>query len=271
MKLILRKLLYKSLIYNTSSYKDIHKGEEVYIIADSSELRLIDFSKFSNKIIISFNLSYFIDDLLYSNNKIYAHLIESFYFSKKYNTEKGNLKLANEIKELVRNKNITFFTNLTNMIYFPSLKKIINFIFLYLPNDKFTKNQFDKNYPVTNWSIMTAVSLAIYMGFKKAYVIGFSSHTEAYVNHWYDDLILEKNTDNMYHYLTNHIQRHDFFQNAQKHIKIVSLLTKKPQESYFEYQLINNTFEYPMNPYKMTTNHNILEMMKSERDASIKK
>ena len=266
--MVVRLVFYRSLISKTRSFKDIHKGEEVYIIADSSDLRLIDFTNFSNKIIISFNLSYFIDNLLHSNNKIYAHLIESFYFSNNYSTDKGKLKLADEIKVLVKNKNITFFTNLTNIIYFFSLRKLVNFIYLYLPNDNFTKNQFDKNFPFTNWSILTAVSLAIYMGFNKAYIIGFSSHTEAYENHWYDNIPLNKRTYNMCNVLKSHTLRHEFFQNAQKHIKLVSLLAEKPDESYFEYELFETTRKYPLNPYKITTNHNILEMMKSERNGN---
>lgn len=236
-KLLLYYLFYPLVLRKVSQFKNKHEGEEVYILADSTEVRFMDLGAFDDKPMICFNMSYFINEISDRKMPTYGHLIESFYFYKTYKFKNKTLKLQDFIKVLIKNKKIIFFTNLTNILNFIGVNT--NFVFLKLPKDQFTQNELNKNRLFSKWSVKTAISLAIYMGFKKAYLIGFSFTSEAFANHWFDDLPIksfkEVNGIDAVSKLRNNKGNNEFFKEADNHIKVIGITISKPNESYFEW------------------------------------
>jgi hypothetical protein len=251
-------------------FKDLHKGEEVYIIADSSELRLMDLSIYDDKPAICFNRSYFIKEIYNRKNITYAHLIESFYFFKGYKHNGKKIKIQKLIKQLIKEEKIIFITNLTNFINFMFYP--VNYIFIKLPSDLFTRQIYKLDRIVTSWSIKFAISLAIYMGFKKAYLIGVSFHSESLAHHWYDDIEITKFHSayglHAHDKLRNHTSHDFFFREAQKHIEIEGITVFEPINSYFKYKIHTKSrylMRTPKSPYEMTDFADLIEFNRLEK------
>jgi hypothetical protein len=268
---ILYLLAYPFFLKKVKKFKDIHHGEEAYIIADSSELRLMDLTVFDDLPAICFNFSFFINDILNRTKPTYTHLIESFYFYKYFTYEGNRLNITKSLKNVLDSRNFVFFTNLTNILNF--FLYDVYYLFMTLPEDKFTKKIKQEDKFVTSLSIKTAISLAIYMGFKKVYLVGFSFHSESLAHHWYDDLPIEnfrvqygKPAQEM---IRKSKSKNYFFEEANKSIEIVGVTPFKPEESYFPYVLYENHFGKKIqlrSPFEMTDFHDILLFKKLETD-----
>jgi hypothetical protein len=261
LKKILRSTIYLfayPLLFRVSKFKDLHLGEEVYIIADSSELRFIELKQFDDKPAIFFNMSFFIEGVINRKQATYGHFIESFYFFNTYSYKGKKYNIAKIIKNYLKSSNMVFFTYLTNILNFPIHR--VYYLFQNLPGDIFTSYEKKNNEVAFRWSIKTAISLAIYMGFKRAYIIGFSFHDKALEHHWYDFKKIEKKTNLQYESvvekLLNKKVHNEFFNNAKKRIELVGLTVFNPSKSYLEYQNIfykNGVKRLPIEPINMTS------------------
>jgi hypothetical protein len=257
-------LCFPLLLYFILPLKHKHLGEEVYILADSTELRFMDLSIFDDKPMICFNESFFIKEILNRREVTYAHTIESFYFFKGYKTNnRKKIYLQNLIKPLIKTGKIIFFTNITNFLNF--LPFNVKYVFMRFPFDKFT-NKFRNEFIVTRWSMKFAISLAIYMGFKKAYLIGFSFHSDSYRNHWYDNITISKFDASKK--LQNNYEFNFFFTEAQKEIELVGITVNEPNNSYLNYMLYNEFSKqklYLRDPYSMTDFKDLILFNELER------
>ena len=77
-------LILKSLIYYVSlpllkrvlRFKDLHKGETVYILGDSAEIKYYDLSHLDDHPVICFNQSFMINEVQNRNNTTYGLNVE---------------------------------------------------------------------------------------------------------------------------------------------------------------------------------------------------
>ena len=194
MKKLLKKLLVPiamPLLSKIHRYRDIHKGESCYLFGDGVSIKWFNLKKFNNLMSIPAGLLPFHNDFSELSVK-YLLLAEPFQF---YPWERdppisGKLKKnprAQEYKKFIENNpEKEFILNLSN---FPMLKyKNITYLF----KDKFYDKNLTNNF-ITNkinafhGSLRLSITLAIYMGFEKVYLVGYD-----YVNqptralHWYE-------------------------------------------------------------------------------------
>ena len=266
-------LFYPFFLRKLKKFKNIHFGEEAYIIADSSELRLMDLSVFDDLPAICFNFSFFINEILNRTQPTYAHLVESFYFYKYFSHDGKKVNILKSFKNVLKSKKIVFFTNLTN--FFNFLSYDVNYLYMKFPGDTFTRKIKKEDRFVTSLSIKTAISLAIYMGFKKVYLVGFSFHSKSLAHHWYDDLPFV-NFSSQYgkpahEMIRTSESKNYFFDEARKLIDIVGITAIEPEESYLPYLLYSSFSRMiipPRHPFEMTDFHEIL-LFKEIEAASI--
>lgn len=200
-------------------YKDFHKGESCYLFGDEVSIKWFDLGAFTDKVALSSKYIPFHKDF-YKLNVQYLLLTEPWWFYPIRKVKFGNGILVNDPrmrayrKIIKKNKEKSFFVNLSN--YFAVGGPNVYYLFqdihdCRLPND-FISHRIDAFYG----SIRASVLLAIYMGFDKAYLVGFDyTHTESRSRHWY-----EKGQGI---FVPQHNYNKEFFEVAKQFIDIVSI------------------------------------------------
>jgi hypothetical protein len=202
MKNFFKKIIY--LLYyrkeKLKRLKQIHKGEECYIFGGGVSIKWFDLNRFNNKKSIAVNYLPFHNDFE-KLNVDYCVLSEPFWFyplekvTKKISSKKGlpwsiiNY-IPNPTQKLFRekifefNKKI-FFVNLSNS--FVLRKKNVIFLFGKIPDSDFFTQCESKGINAYHGSFRTSISLSIYMGFSKVYLIGFDyTHSPSRASHWFE-------------------------------------------------------------------------------------
>jgi hypothetical protein len=202
MKSILKKIvgrIFASRLKKINQLKNIEKGKTCYIFGDGVSLKWYDLKKFNNFDSISLSYLPFHKNFNDINCK-YCLLIQPWFFYKfriipDPANQGKNLKnifwynkIGNYFKKnmINRYKKIIFITNLSN--YF-SLKKSTNNIFVL---NQFEDKIFDKilkKKDLTAWkgSLYGGVLFAIYLGYKKIFLVGCDYVDEKpYIGHWYE-------------------------------------------------------------------------------------
>jgi hypothetical protein len=202
MKKFIKKLIYK-YFYNKGTLqkiKDIHKGQECNIFGGGVSIKWFDLNSFNNKESIVVNYLPFHKDFENLNAK-YCILSEPFWFlpfekvAKSLSIKKGfpwNLinYIPNPTQKLYREKiskynTKYFFINLSNALFLR--RKNVTFLFNLIPDCDFFNQCKIKGINAYHGSFRTSISLAIYMGFSKVFLIGFDyTHTPSRVSHWFE-------------------------------------------------------------------------------------
>jgi hypothetical protein len=103
------------------------------------------------------------------------------------------------------------------------------------------------------------------MGFKKAYLVGFSFHDKSLKYHWYEDHNIEVFDSPPYRNVVEKLEStptHNlFFNNARRRINLIGLTIFQPTISYLDYKII--TYEMgkrslPLEPCDMTSFREVL-------------
>ena len=226
------------------SIKNIHVGESCYIFGDGISIKWFDLSAFSNKPSISLNKIGFHKQSNFLNLK-YSLFIEPFYFYPYFwDKDKATVKITGKkffknnvqtkFRELIKNqKNTTFFTNISN---YPVLwNSNIYYLFQIIddPDSQFLQECYSKNENIFKGSMRSAISLAIFMGFKEIFLIGCDyTHEITRSHHWY-----EKGQGKI---LKNLEYQESFFNIATKYAKLTTItLNGKgsilPAKTYYEF------------------------------------
>ena len=241
--------------------KGKHKTEKVYIVADSAEIRFFDFKLFDDSAMICFNFSWLINDIFNRKQPLYAHMIEPFGFTRISPLSKDT---RNYLRTRILSGNLVFLTSLTNFL---SLRgKNIYYLFKRIPLDKTTKTIQDRDRNYMLWSGLTAISLAIYMGFSKVQLIGFSTHSESFKEHWYSKN-LTKSDENVVTRLKNDYEFNYFLNHFSKFIEIESIVMSNVRESYFRtisYYDLKKTLPVYQENLKMT-DKDFLDLMHKDK------
>ncbi len=234
----------KPILNSVLSLKNIHAGESCYIFGDGISIKWFDLSAFSNKPSISLNKIAFHKQFNYLNLK-YSLFIEPYYFYPYFwdrdeatvkNTGKKFFKnnVQKKFREVMKNqKKTTFFINLSN---YPVLwNSNIYYLFQLIddPNSEFLQECYHKNENIFKGSFRSAISLAIFMGFKEIFLVGCDyTHEITRSQHWY-----KKGQGKIF---KNPDYQKNFLSIAEKYAKITTITLEGkgsylPSKTYFEF------------------------------------
>lgn len=225
-------IVYQKRIDKITKFYHLHNGESLYLLGDSAEIKFYDLTQFDNLPMICFNHSYLINSIKLRRSKTYGLTVEPYIFMRERIVNKfiSKITLMHEYcRKYILRSNLVFFISLSNFFFFRG-KNVYN-LFLKLPGDSFTKDLLEYNYKFNAGAFQTAISLAIYMGFKKAYVIGVSHHSNSVEHRWYNKG-LGKTSLTEYYWNLNTKDRMLFFEIARKYIDI-EIITPYQSTSLF--------------------------------------
>ena len=196
-----KKFLFKvanPILSRIYSLKNYHKGESCYIFGDGISIKWFDLSEFSNKTAFSLNKIGFHKHSNYLNLK-YSLFIEPFYFYPYFwDRDEATTKITGKkffknniqkkFREIIKTrKDTTFFINLSN---YPVLWNSNIFYLFQMINDfdlKFFEECHLSQENIFAGSFRSAISLAIYMGFKEIFLVGCDyTHETTRSHHWFE-------------------------------------------------------------------------------------
>ena len=198
-----------------------HAGEECYIFGDGQSIQRYDISRFSDRIgiavatfprhkqAIELNLRYWV-------------LAEPFLLTPPF-TRGGFSSRTNRVRHyrLYRRREadgsrLLRIVHITNLPV--ELGSRSKYIFEQFPASKH-KNQWRSRRDYFSGSVNSAVSLAIYLGFKRAYLIGFDyTHAPPTTGHWYEKTNHDVIDTGIIEY------KRDYFAWAQKYIELITVV-----------------------------------------------
>ncbi len=171
------------MIGNLRSFKDKHKGETCYIFGDGPSIRYFDYSNFTDHIAISCG-----NQIVHKNfnqlNVRYYSIIEPYLFypnwvlrSKRLQYLKKHRLMTNEYRRVIKERSdINFFINLSNIFAISSPNVTFAHSSLVRGSKKFEKI-FESGVNPFAGSFCANLSLAMLMGFKKIYLVGYDAFT----------------------------------------------------------------------------------------------
>jgi len=255
---------------NLKSYKGIHKGEECYILGDGISLKYMDLSILKDKILIGLNNSIFHNQINHTNAKYFIE-IEPYYFYPFFdiaryflNTHPLMINIWNPVarlykKKIKENKYIHFLSK-KNQFAFSNRENII-----FLDQKSLNKEVYQeldvKNLETMKGSLKTAISLAIYMGFEKIYLLGCDYLTTPSLSrHWYEKgkgIIGPELHDNYFF---------SFYNDVKKYIDI-NLITVNKRHSRIKHL---NYYEFFKVKEEFKENHLLMEKKYLDRFRQVK-
>lgn len=195
-----KKFLFKvadPVLSRINQLKNYHEGESCYIFGDGVSIKWFDLSSFSDKPVLSLNKIAYHQQSNFLNLK-YCLFIEPFYFYPYFwDRDKATTKITGKtffknniqkkFREIIKSrKQTTFFLNLSN---YPVLWSSNIFYLFQMINDidfKFFEECNLNQENIFKGSFRSAISLAIYMGFKEIFLVGCDyTHAKSRTRHWY--------------------------------------------------------------------------------------
>lgn len=237
-------LLYKNKnkIADFSELMNIHKGQECYIFGDGISLKYFDLSIFNDKIGIASNNLIFHKDFKKLNIQYYS-IYEPYWFLPFFVTGFQGIKFwKNKIQKYHKinarkNKQIKFFTDISNAARFKG--KNIYYVSREIINKITDENFISHKINPFEGSLRAQITLAIFFGFKKIYLVGHDyTHEESLSRHFYEKGFGKKNDLSKWNL--------EFFEEAKKEINIITMTLKGASETlnsisytdYFKTELV---------------------------------
>lgn len=181
------------MINNLPSLQNKHKGETCYLFGDGPSIRGFDYSKLTNHISISCGLQIYHNDFDMLNVK-YHHLVEPFIFNPEWLIRRQKLQylneyrpITNDIRKIIKERSdLNFFINISNLLAIRGQ----NLSFVHrrvVKKYNIFRKLFENNIDPFAGSLHAGLSLAMLMGFKKVYLVGFDGFTTNQLPYrWYD-------------------------------------------------------------------------------------
>lgn len=168
-----------------------HAGQECYIFGDGVSLKWMDLHQFSDRPSILGNMGIFHKEVS-ALNIPYCTLIEPFYFwpltPGRVGGELRFIKNRTNVehrRSIVQNPETIFFINFSNYPVLRS-KNTLYVSRFYKPPFK-SRNPFSEREDSHHGTLAFQLSLAIFLGFKKAYLVGHDyTHFPARALHFYE-------------------------------------------------------------------------------------
>ena len=162
--------LIRKRIKENKSLKNSHKGEECFILGTGPSLKSVDFSRLSEKFVLSVNLLYKNPNfsLLNSNIHVFA---DSVFFKE-------------DVSDIVKDDLEKYIIDNGTMVFLPIYVKdfikkynLINKVNIYAPIKHYStdfRENIDLSGSMTDFGtvIFQCIQIAIYMGFKTIYLLG---------------------------------------------------------------------------------------------------
>lgn len=168
-----------------------HAGEECYIFGDGVSLKWMDLHQFADRPSILGNMMIYHKET--SALKIpYCSIIEPYFFYPVFPYQVGgrlrfvrNFSYAEYPKSIIQNPNTLFFINFSNYPVARFSNAVYVSRFYDLPFKG--RNPFGERLDSHDGTLKFQLSLAIYLGFKKAYLIGHDyTHFPSRSRHFYE-------------------------------------------------------------------------------------
>lgn len=220
----LRQLITRAMHRQVSKLDELyqrHAGEECYLFGSGISLKWMDLHRFADRLSIIANMLIYHKDV-HALRIPYCAIIEPFFFYPVF-PNRGSVKLElfrNHLhkeyrKSIIQNPETLFFINFSNypVARFPNALFVSR---VYKPPFEI-KNPFLDRIDAQNGTFRFQVSLAIYLGFKKAYLVGHDyTHFPSRSLHFYSkgEGILDGNRDFCREYINY----------AKQHIDLVTVI-----------------------------------------------
>jgi len=182
--------LFKSYLLKINDLYNRHNGEECYVIADGISLKSMDLGKFSDKVSIVCNYVPFHKDFDKLDCKYIVNCVPFFFspiggkYDRQLRKYMSNMAfLYRELFDLHPKK--IFFSHITSLPFIR--RKNIVYMFQKIIDQRLDSNFIGNNVDCMAGAFRTSIMLAIYMGFKKIYLVGCDyTHEKPMGGHWYE-------------------------------------------------------------------------------------
>lgn len=196
--MIIKNILHrlsKPILDRVFELQNIHQNDECYIIGDGVSLKWFDLHLLPKKKIFALNWAVFrnefqnlsFDYAINTGPYQFTPFVEHFQFVRK--DLRQGIICKHYRKLIKKNKQSTFFLNLSNYPFISS--RNIYFLFKYLKsaNFKFSSDCLQAGENMFAGSLKCAIALAILMGFTKVYLVGCDyTHEDSRMGHWYESM-----------------------------------------------------------------------------------
>jgi len=255
MNRFIRKLIWLvsyPVLCRISQLKNLHSGQECYIFGDGSSIRKFELSAFADKVGIAVNAIPRHRDAQSLNLHYWLVAEAGFFLPPLFQTRKNSAKGFRSrlrFQSFYRRRpsdsaNLTQVTSISNL---PGLWRNRTYYFL----DQLPRRKSDSRTPRTDsmfvGSICAAITLAQYLGFKRAFLVGIdNTHNPGTSHHWYENIdpIVSPQIPGIYH--------REFFETMMEYIEIVTV-TPTSQDT-----------ELPSIDYKSLTGRELCNQTSSE-------
>jgi len=167
--------LSSGIIKNNLKFSNRHESEECYLFGNGVSLKFFDLDKFSDKISFGCNELRIHNEVSSLNLRYYVSM-HSLLYCKYWRGVKSGLHIEkNPLYSHVHTFNDNDYEMFVHVSNYPFTKKYNNFNYLH----NFKKNEisldtldFTSSSSFARGGLVTMIGLAIYMGFKKIYLVG---------------------------------------------------------------------------------------------------
>jgi|SaaInlStandDraft_3_1057020.scaffolds.fasta_scaffold28814_2 hypothetical protein len=157
-------------------FKDKHKGEECYLFGNGGSIKYFELSRFSDKISFGCNSLHLHKNVLDLDMRYYV-MMAPLEFCKYWRGVKSGIYIEKNpyyanVHKFAKDKKCNVFTHASNYIF---TKKYDNFHYVHnFKRNKLSLNtlDFSSSSSFAAGGPVAMIGLAIYMGFKKIYLVG---------------------------------------------------------------------------------------------------
>ena len=227
-KLLFR--LSKGILARNKQFKNLHAGESCYIFGNGISLKEMDLSKFNDKISIGCNFIWLHNEFDSLNVKYYCEIEPFKYYPIWKSRSSGRMEwnpLASLQKKVQKNyPDIFFFTSLSNI--FAIHGRNVHYLH-HFDIKEFSRESFQMDQMLYyRGSLHVMIGMAIYMGFKSAYLVGCDyTHSPQQALHFYEKGRGKINFDDNFNA--------DYFKIAQERIGLTTITSAGSSSKTLKY------------------------------------
>ncbi len=210
--------LSKKILARNRKFKNLHKGESCYLFGNGISLKEMDLAKFNDKISIGCSYLWLHNDFDALNTKYYCEPEPFWYYPFYRNKLSGKIERNpySSLQKRLQKKYpyVSFFTSLSNIF---GIRGDNVYYLHHFDNEEPSLDKFRMDevfYFIGSLHVM--IGMAIYMGFKSAYLVGCDyTHSPQRILHFYEKgKGISKFDDN---------HNADFFKVAQERIDLTTI------------------------------------------------
>jgi len=179
------KELTKNVMKKNKEFHHLHRGEECYIIGNGDSIKYFDLDKFKDRISFGCNVLRAHNDFSKLNLKYYVNAAPLLYSPFWRGVKHGLYLEKNPYFKLQTNFTNTGYTHFVHASNYYFINNKSNYRFVHNLNKHpidLDFNDFTTSSSFVDGGLLTMIGLAIYMGFKKAYLVGCDYFFNPYIS-----------------------------------------------------------------------------------------